>query len=443
MDDLLKNSVPPHDIESEKAVLGTILMDWSCAGEVFIKLKPFEFYIKQHKIIFSIMLEMFTAGIQGDAITLSHFLKDKNQLEEIGGSSYIASLTDVVSTSSNINYYTEKVHNCYIRRELINISGDIRVTAFDEGKETRKVLDDAEKRIFAISDSNSTIQIHEMSNIVGQTFEQIHHNMASSGDYTGIPSGLVGLDTMTSGFQKSELIVIGARPSMGKTALALSFMEHIAVENKIPCGFFSLEMSHVMIGQRLLSQVGHIPGYKLKSGTLTTSDMKKLQDTAGKLFESPLYIVDQPNMQLIDLRAMARRMKANFNVQIIFIDYIGLIGVENTQAKVFEQVSEVSKSLKALARELDIPVVALCQVSREAEGEEPNLAQLRGSGSIEQDADVVMFIHRKRDKTEGDNPAIESKLIVAKQRNGAIGDVKMMFFPHFTKFENAAEDPNA
>ena len=217
-------------------------------------------------------------------------------------------------------------------------------------------------------------------------------------------------------------------------------MEHIAIEQKIPCGFFSLEMSYEMIGQRLLSQVARVPGGKLKSGMLRLEDFHKLQDAAGRCYYAPLYVVDVPNMPLLDLKAMARRLVVNQGVKIIFIDYIGLISTDMPTSQVWEQVSEISKSLKALARELNIPIVALSQVARDAEGNEPNLAQLRGSGSIEQDADVVMFLHRERVKTVERDAVQDAKLIVAKQRNGPTGDVDILFLSSYTKFENKAKE---
>ena len=268
--------------------------------------------------------------------------------------------------------------------------------------------------------------------------ELIEARYNSKNTFTGVPTGFARLDTMTSGFQKSELIIIGARPSIGKTALALSMMQHIAVDRHIPCGFFSLEMPYESIGMRILSQEARVSMQKIRAGTIRLDDVKKIQDAAGRWFEAPLYTVDTPNMRLLDLRAMARRMVVNQKVEIIFIDYIGLISTEDPTAPVFEQMSLVSKSLKALARELEIPIVALCQVSRDAEGNEPNLAQLRGSGSIEQDADVVMFLHRDRLKDE--TPIQEAKLILAKQRNGATGDIPIMFVPAYSKFENKADE---
>ena len=217
-------------------------------------------------------------------------------------------------------------------------------------------------------------------------------------------------------------------------------MQTIAIEKNIPCGFFSLEMSCQSIGQRLLSQVARIPSIKLRNGMLNISDFKKLQDAAGKCYNAPLYIIDTPNMQLLDIRATARRLVMNQQVQAIFIDYIGLISVDKPSENTWENISEISKSLKALARELDIPIIVLCQVGRDAEGQEPNLAQLRGSGSIEQDADVVMFLHRDRKIMDEANPVQDAKCVVAKQRNGATGDIEMLFFPSFTKFENKVQE---
>ena len=282
-----------------------------------------------------------------------------------------------------------------------------------------------------------------MKDVVPRAIQLIDDRYKNRDSYSGIPSGFTQLDSMTSGFQDSEMIIIGARPSMGKTALALSMMQFIAVEKKIPCAFFSLEMSSDQIMLRMLSQVARIPGTKLRSGMLKTEDFKSLQNAAGMCYEAPLYIVDTPNMKLLDLRAMARRMCVNQKVKIIFIDYIGLITSENDDAPVYEQQSAVSKSLKSLARELEIPIVVLCQVNRTAEGDEPNLAQLRGSGSIEQDADMVMFIHgTKAKQAEGEpyNPVQDRKLIVAKQRNGPIGDVELLFLSSYTKFENKSRE---
>jgi replicative DNA helicase len=437
---ILKDKIPPHSIEAEQATLGALLLDWSTRSDIFSMLQPERFYSLQNQFIFKAMLSLDHQNIKGDTLTLINELIKNGDLEKAGGTAYIASLTDTVPSSANVSYYAQIVLDQSIRRDMITISSELKASSFDETKNSRLLLEEAEKKIFNLTQRNDTAQIHDMQNIVAKTIDNIDKRYKSKNAFTGIPSGFAQLDTMTSGFQNSELIVVGARPSMGKTALALSMMEYIAVGQKIPCGFFSLEMSYESIGQRLLSQVSRIPGTKLRSGLLKISEMQVLQDAAGRCFQAPLFVVDTPNMQLLDLRAMARRMVVNQGVKIIFIDYIGLITTEHQDAKVFEQVSEITKSLKALARELDIPIVVLCQVSREAEGQEPNLAQLRGSGSVEQDADVVMFIHRDRSKDKDENPVQDAKLIVAKQRNGATGSVDLLFLKACTRFENKSTE---
>ncbi len=437
----LKDKVPPHNLEAEQATLGALLLDWSAISNVISLLDSDRFYSYQNKMIYEAMISLFRQNIHGDTLSLINELTKIGKLEEAGGAAYVAALTDTVPTSSNVEYYAKIVLDEATRRDLIKLSSEIKASSFDATRESRHILEDAEKKIFGLSDRNQTTKVYDMKHIMNATVTEIERRYKAKSSFTGIPTGFAKLDTMTSGFQNSELIILGARPSIGKTAMALSMMQHIAIEKKIPCGFFSLEMSFEMIGQRLLSQESRIAGNKLKGGFLRIEDFQKLQDAAGRCWDSPLYVVDTPNMQLLDLRAMARRMAVNQGVKIIFIDYIGLIATENPNAPVYEQVSEVSKSLKALARELCIPIVALCQVARGAEGNEPNLAQLRGSGSIEQDADVVMFLHRDRIKTaeQEANPAQDAKLIIAKQRNGPTGDVDLIYLSPYTKFENKAE----
>ena len=430
----LKDKVPPPDIEAERAVLGALLLNWGAMGDVIGKLRPERFYSLQNQVIFEALAELFSHNIQGDTLTLVDQLRKNNKLEQAGGTAYIASLTDTVPSSANIEYYAEIVLDRATRRDLIKISSELKAESFDLGKESTALLDTAEQRIFALAERNETTVIHDARNIMIKEIEIIDARYNSKNEFTGVPTGFGKLDTYTSGFQNSELIIIGARPSIGKTALALSMMQNIALEKNIPCGFFSLEMPYESIGMRILSQESRVPMHKMRSGMLKYEDVKKIQDAAGRWFEAPLYTVDTPNMKLLELRAMARRMVKNHKVKIIFIDYIGLITTENPNAPVYDQMSEVSKSLKALARELEIPIVALCQVARAAEGEPPNLAQLRGSGSIEQDADVVMFLHRERLKEE--TPVQEATLILAKQRNGATGDIKISFVPAYSKYEN-------
>ncbi|MEE0893309.1 MAG: replicative DNA helicase [Treponema sp.] len=440
----LKDKIPPHNLEAEKATLGALLLDWTSINEVVQYLRKDNFYSQQNQLIYESLLNLFSKGTRGDLLTLIDDLTKCGNLEKAGGTAYITSLTDSVPTSANVDYYAKIVLDQSTRRNLIKISSEIKADSYDETKESRSILEEVEQKVFKLTDTNQTTKVMGMDEIIPKTINIIDARFKNKNAFSGIASGITKLDSMTSGFQKSEMIIVGARPSMGKTALAMSMMENIAINKKIPCGFFSLEMSADQIGQRLLSQVARIQGTKLKSGLLKFEDFKKLQDAAGECFNAPLYIVDTPNMKLLDLRAMARRMRVNQKVEIIFIDYIGLITPENTEAPLHEQQSMISKSLKSLARELEIPIVVLCQVARSAEGNEPGLAELRGSGSIEQDADMVMFIHgdrsRNKETNEGYNPVQDRTLIVAKQRNGPIGDVKVRFFSNYTKFENAADD---
>ncbi len=439
-DSNINDSIQPNSPEAESATLGAILLEWEVFSEVATKLKSDRFYNYYNRVIYEAMLSLYKQNVHGDIKALISELSKTGKLDQAGGPEYIASLTDQVPSAVNINFYVNTVLDCASRRDLIKVSGEIKTASYDRSHDSKQIIEEAEKKIFNLAEKSDTTQVHGMPDVITNTIQVIEYRYNNNSELTGIPSGIAKLDTMTSGFQKSELIIIGARPSIGKTAFALSMMQTIAIEKKIPCGFFSLEMSCQSIGQRLISQVARIQSSKLRNGMLNMQDMKKIQDAAGLCYNAPLYIVDTPNMQLLDLRATARRMVMNSGVQVIFIDYIGLISVDNPSNNTWENISEISKSLKALARELDIPVIALCQVARDAEGQEPNLAQLRGSGSIEQDADVVLFLHRDRKIMEEQNLVQEAKCVVAKQRNGATGDVEMMFFPSFTKFENKAQE---
>lgn len=438
MDQVYNDKVPPHSIDAEQAVLGAVLLDWKAMDKIATMLRPDRFYSLQNQVIFEALLTLSKKNVTGDILSLINELNIEGKLEAAGGNSYIASLTETIPSSANIEYYANMIIDRSTRRELINLSLDLRSSSYDLGVTSESLLDSAEQKIFKLAEKNESTVIHAAKDIMVKEIELIQSRFNNKNHFTGVPTGFAKLDTYTSGFQKSELIIIGARPSIGKTALALSMMQNIAVEKRIPCGFFSLEMPYESIGMRILSQEARVPMSRMRSGILKSEDVQKIQDAAGRWFEAPLYVIDTPNMRLIDLRAMARRLVLNQKVQIIFIDYIGLITTEDTSAPVYEQVSEISKSLKALARELEVPIVALCQVARDAEGQEPNLAQLRGSGSIEQDADVVMFLHRDRLKDEV--AAQDAKIILAKQRNGATGDIPIMYIPGYTKFENKAEE---
>ena len=438
----LKDRIPPHNIEAEQATLGAILLDWDAVGSVITHLRAESFYSLQHQTIFKAILSLYNKGQRGDILTLTEELRQTGKLDAAGGVAYVASLPDHVPTSSNVEYYAQLVKDDFNRRELIKISSSAISEAHDDTKPSRTTLEDTQNKLFALAESNQSQRLLSMWELVPDTFSIIEKHLHNQETYTGVPSGFSGLDKMTSGFQNSEMIIIGARPSMGKTALALSMIHHIAIQKNIPTGIFSLEMSYTQIGQRLISQIARMSGSRIRSGMMTQAEFQRQQYAGGVLYVGPLCSAVTRNMKMFDLRAMARKMKQQYQVKIIFIDYIGLITSDNYSSNTprHEQVSEISRSLKSLARELDIPIVALCQVSRDSEGKEPTLANLRDSGSIEQDADVVMFIHRERKATDNNDEAIEAKILLAKQRNGPIGNVDLIFLPSYAKFENRAED---
>jgi replicative DNA helicase len=434
----LKDKVPPNNQEAEQATLGALLLDAEAVGTVIRYLRPENFYSLQNQKIFQAIISLFNKGQRADLITITEELRQSGLLDSAGGPGYIASLTDIVPTSANVEYYAKVVLETSVRRALLVISGKIVADAHNDSIESRAVLEQAQKLVFELttdaSQSNVFKTPKELIPLAIDAIEKLYHTRNA---FTGVPSGFSDLDSMTSGFQKSELIIIGARPSVGKTALALTMAAHTAIKEKIPTAFFSLEMSDMQLMQRLISSESRISSQNIRTGLLKISDFQSIQDAAGLIYDAPLYIVDMPNMKLLDLRAMARRLKTQFDIQILFVDYLTLITSENSYIPRHEQIAEISRSLKSLARELNIPVVALSQVRRDAEGKKPTLADLRESGSIEQDADVVMFLHRERVASGKDgerDQAIETELIVAKQRNGPIGDIEILFLPRFTKF---------
>jgi replicative DNA helicase len=440
----LKDKVPPHNPDAEQAALGALLLDWDKVDEVAASLLPDYFYFQRNRVIYEAILSLKQKGQPGDLFALTEELRTAGSLEAAGGYAYVSSLTDTVPTSANIEYYAQIVQEDALRRNLILTSAQITADAHDETREVSGVLEEAQNRIFAIANSHSIRDIRSVKEVVDETTDAIIHRMDSKDEFSGISTGFKILDTMTDGFQNAEMIVIGARPSMGKTALALSMMQHMVLSKKISVGFFSLEMSGRSIMQRLLSMEARIDSNRIRAGMLSQSEMQTLLDAAGRWYNANLHIVDTPNNKLLNIRALARRMVSVYQVKIIFIDYIGLITLEELAGRArprFEQVAEISRSLKSLARELDVPIVALSQVNRESEKTKggPGLADIRDSGAIEQDADVVILINDSdpRDKEEKDKAlSVERTLQVAKQRNGETGPVKTTFLRSITRFEN-------
>jgi replicative DNA helicase len=303
------------------------------------------------------------------------------------------------------------------------------------------ILEEAQQRIFELGEARLRTAFKSTRELVNQVIEKIEELYRSKKPYTGIPSGFDDLDSWTAGFQKSELVIIGARPSIGKTALALTMASHITMDKKIPAAFFSLEMSDIALILRLISSEARLESEKIRKGILSNSDKAKIFQAAERIYEAPLFIVDTPGMKLLELRSLARRLRFLHDVQIIFIDYLTLITSDNRDMPRHEQIAEISRSLKSLARELDIPVVALSQLRRDAEGKQPNLADIRESGSIEQDADLVMFLHRERETDIKNNKELDGKteLIIAKQRNGPVGKTDIVFIPKYARFETLAK----
>jgi replicative DNA helicase len=440
-----KNRLPPHDDEAERALLGGLLVDSDAVGDVLQYLRPHDFYSGANGRIYEAILNLDSRGLKPDLMTTTQELKQSGRLDEAGGPSYVASLTTVIPSSANIEFYAKTVQGYSLRRSLLRVAGEINARAFDESLDSRLILEEIEQKIFELGENRQGFNVKSIGEILSKAIEVIDQAYNSKKEYTGIPSGFDELDKLTTGFQNSEFIVIGARPSIGKTALALSMAANISIRRHISTGFFTLEMSDLALVYRLVSSEAMIESNALRTGFIKTSDYHDILNASGKIYDAPLHIVDMPNMKLLDLRSQARRLRAQQKVEIIFIDYLGLIGFENNFIPRYEQISAISRSLKSLARELDIPIVVLCQLTREAEKEQPNLANLRDSGSIEQDADMVMFLHRERVKKKDNEPpkekeGLETDLIIAKQRNGPIGTVRLALLSKFAKFVPLAKN---
>jgi len=449
----IRDKTPPHDDELEQAALGSLLADSDAvAAAIQFHLTYNDFYSRANSRIFEAIMSLDAKGLRPDIQTVVQELKLKGKLDEAGGASYVSSLTTVIPSSANIEYYAQMVKNYSVKRSLLGIASEIGVNVYDESKEAADILNDVQSRIFTLSDERQVFTSSKISEVLKETIMILDNVMKSKNPITGISTGFEELDRMTAGFQREEFIVIGARPSVGKTALALNMASFMAFHKEIPIAFFSLEMSSIALAQRIISSEAMVQAQNLRSGFLSRGDYKNIVDKMSLLYEGPFYIVDIPNMKLSDLRTQARKLVSQQKVEIIFIDYLGLIADENYRGgKRFEQISEISRSLKSLARELHIPIVVLCQLNREAQWETPTLANLRDSGSIEQDADLVLLLHRehpkknKKDKEE-EKPVFSDKiptdLKVEKQRNGPTGIIKLEMIAKYAKFQPALKSNN-
>ncbi|HHS13711.1 MAG TPA: replicative DNA helicase [bacterium] len=439
--------LPPQAIEAEKAVLGSMMIDNDSIGKVIEYLHPECFYQTAHRRIFESALALYEKNTPVDLVTLSEFMKNQKILDDIGGSFYLTELAESIPSAANVEYHSRIVLEKYLTRKLIEESANIAKDCYDSGESVYDILDRSEQRIFNLSENRLRRSFTHISPIMHEAFETIDRFHQRKGTVTGVATGFTKLDELTSGFQQSDLVIIAGRPSMGKTAFSLNIARNIAVESKVPVGFFSLEMSERQLALRLLCAEARVDAHGVRTGRLAENEWSKLSICVGNLVNAPIYIDDSPGVGILEVRAKARRLKKEKQIGILIIDYLQLMqGPRNAESRQ-QEISVISRSLKALAKELDIPVVALSQLSRavEARGGErrPLLSDLRESGAIEQDADVVLFIYRqevygKRIDEKGNSLEGRSEVIIGKQRNGPVGTVHLNFIKHYARFENPA-----
>ena len=429
-------------------MLGSVLLNPTLLDDVVLIVRPDDFYADANRRLFSHLLAMQDGGGRIDPILLAERLKQAGDLELVGGMPYLAEVVQTVAVPAHAEYYARIVRDKSTLRALINASTEILRDAYDPTLESREMLGRAEEKIFAVHDQRSSDQVMPMRDVLMDAFVQIDHRLKEGGA-TGVPTGFTDLDNLTGGMHGGELVILAARPSMGKTALATNIADQAAVEAGTTTLFVSLEMARLELAQRMLCARGRINGKKFRSGYLTAEDRDKLLETSGRLSESPLYVDDTPSRTISEIAACARRLKRKQNLGLIVIDYLQLIEPDNPKDPRQEQVAKIARRLKGLARELKVPLLCLAQLNRQAEATKdnlPRLSHLRESGAIEQDADVVIFVHREEYYLSPEDLKDENKqdllgkaeLIVAKQRNGPTGHVELRWFQDFTRFENVS-----
>ncbi|MBD3226384.1 MAG: replicative DNA helicase [Caldithrix sp.] len=447
MEETAKNNellrVPPQSIEVEQAILGALFLDREAVSLAIEHIEGGYFYRTSHKLIFNVITELFEKDKEIDLLTVTEMLKQKNVLDEVGGPYYLAEIANSIPSSANIENHLEIMKQKALSRHLIRDCETIINRAYKQEEEVDELLDYAERKIFEISEKRLKKGFAEMNDILHRVFEQIEELYHSSRTgVTGVPTGYKKLDELTAGLQRGDLVVLAGRPSMGKTALALNFARNAAVEHGIPVGFFSLEMSSEALVLRLLCTESKVNQMAVRTGQLSKKEENNLTQHVAKLDKAPIYIDDTPSMNVLELRAKARRLKAEHNVQMLFVDYLQLM--EGTKGENRQQeITHISRSIKAVAKELDIPVVALSQLSRATEtrdkSKKPQLSDLRESGAIEQDADVVMFVYRPeyyniQEFEDGLPTHNMCEVIIGKQRNGPTGSSRLRFLKEFGKF---------
>lgn len=435
--------LPPQNLEAEQCVLGSILLQQGTLSKSVEILTEDDFYRDAHKKIYSAMLSLFDKGEPQDLITVTNILKDSNNLDNVGGPSYLASLTDIVPVAANIIYYAKIVREKAVLRKLIQTSTEIASRCYEEQDDIDTLLDEVEQTVFEISRSKSDQAFQPINSIITSTFKAVEKLFERKELITGVPTGYHDFDKMTAGLQPSDLIIVAGRPSMGKTALAMNIVQNTAIAHKTAVGVFSLEMSKEQLGMRMLCSASRVDAHRLRTGFLKDHDWPKLTKAAGTLSEASIFIDDTPALSVLEMRAKARRLKTEHNLGLVVVDYLQLMRGRSSAERREQEISEISRSLKAMAKELHVPVIALSQLNRSLENrpnKRPQLSDLRESGAIEQDADLICFIYRDEvyNKAE-DNPKRGiAEVIIGKQRNGPTGTVELSFLDRFTTFENLA-----
>ncbi|MCR4440613.1 MAG: replicative DNA helicase [Peptococcaceae bacterium] len=430
--------IPPHNLEAEQAVLGSMMIDKEAVYTAVGILVPEDFYKESHQIIYSSLLSLESKGEPIDMITLTEELRQQNNLEKVGGVGYIATIANAVPTAANVRHYATIVAEKAVLRKLIRFSTNIANRCFEDQEDTFELLDDAERKILEIATKRSSDDLVPLKKVLSDTLEKIEMLASQKGSVTGVPSFYADLDRITSGWQQSDLIILAARPAMGKTSFGLNIALNAALKGKLPVAIFSLEMSREQLVQRMISSEAKIDQHKLRTGRLQDEEWLRLTRAVQPLSTAQIYIDDTPAISVLELRAKARRLKAEKGLELIVIDYLQLMQVNNRKNENRQQeISEISRSLKALARELNVPVLALSQLSRAVEQtheKRPALSHLRESGALEQDADLVMFIYREEYyNPDTERPGI-AEIIIAKHRNGPTGIVELGFIKEYTKF---------
>ncbi|MCG8449188.1 MAG: replicative DNA helicase [Pirellulales bacterium] len=438
----------PRNLEAERAVLGSILLLPEVFDEVALLLRSPDFYDDANRIIYEHLLQMHDGGQQIDPMLLVERLRSADQYETIGGAAYLAEVGRQVPTAAHAEYYARIVAEKSVLRSLIHAGTDILHDAYDPTADTREMLSKAEEKVFGILESRSSGELQVISEVLQESLDRIDARMDHHHAFGGLETGFDDFDQLTGGLQNSELTILAARPSMGKTALAMNIAEHATLRTNTPVLFVSLEMSALELGDRLLCSVAEVNGHRLRNGTISADERRKLVQTAAEVSQAPLFIDDSASRTMTEISANARRLKRRENLGLVVIDYLQLIEPDNPRDPRQEQVAKIARRLKGLARELDIPVLCLAQLNRQVEAtrdNKPALSHLRESGAIEQDADVVMFVHREEyyQTNEEDREAVrgEADLMVRKQRNGPTGDIKLTWSHEFTRFRNYAQKP--